>query len=504
MAVIAGFSYLFISFVVYCAAAEKNQTVVTEVNINSRGCKAAAGFKSVNIFWEPPDQKNSSSLTIYRVKYCTSGECESTTTGPYSLGCIVNTTSLQKELQCRITAKTLFPFQFYFIVEIQTSSGVFISNRKSCRLLTNTQCTRPQNLTVIATGKRTLSVSWEPAPFMGGQTLLLCYKIWYATAQDKTNESVELPSEGESKLSWTISDLYPYTEYTFFIQCSFADCYKGWGLFDGPVTGRTDEEAPAEAPEFRNWSISNISSDKRDVTVVWKLPPSNTWNGVPKRFSIDFWQVAEENGSSIPIPNSSRNLQIDDGFATEATLFGLSRFADYKTQISMCTTEGCGPRSVPLPFAGDKKPNKLTVTGDPSDDGSFIWIVLGIVAGLLVLFLLLLGVLAVWKQRKNKKHRRHQPPLRQRIQLEDPVYGNLEESSPSRYTYDEIHLHEPDEDLHDDLHNTNQESGLLCGDQGTTSSTRRHYHDEIQLHEPDKDLHDALRTNQENGELETL
>lgn len=46
--------------------------------------------------------------------------------------------------------------------------------------------------------------------------------------------------------------------------------------------------------------------------------------------------------------------------------------------------------------------------------------------------------------------------------------------------------------------------GLLCGNQGTTSSTRRHYHDEIQLHEPDKDLHDALRTNQENGELETL
>lgn len=29
--------------------------------------------------------------------------------------------------------------------------------------------------------------------------------------------------------------------------------------------------APAKAPEFRNWSISKTSRDKRDVTVVWKV-----------------------------------------------------------------------------------------------------------------------------------------------------------------------------------------------------------------------------------------
>ena len=41
----------------------------------------------------------------------------------------------------------------------------------------------------------------------------------------------------------TFSDLYPYTEYTFFIQCSLTDCETGWGLVSGPVTGRTDEES---------------------------------------------------------------------------------------------------------------------------------------------------------------------------------------------------------------------------------------------------------------------
>ena len=31
-------------------------------------------------------------------------------------------------------------------------------------------------------------LSWKPAPFMGRYTDTLCYKIWYAAANDKKNE----------------------------------------------------------------------------------------------------------------------------------------------------------------------------------------------------------------------------------------------------------------------------------------------------------------------------
>ena len=33
-----------------------------------------------------------------------------------------------------------------------------------------------------------MSLSWKPAPFMGTYTDMLCYKIWYAAANDKKNE----------------------------------------------------------------------------------------------------------------------------------------------------------------------------------------------------------------------------------------------------------------------------------------------------------------------------
>ena len=83
-----------------------------------------------------------------------------------------------------------------------------------------------------------------------------------------------------------------------------------------------------------------------------QLPPLITWNGVPNSFNIDYWKTTKQNDSSVPIPNSTKSLQINDSSATEATLRGLNRYVEYQTQISMCTAEGCGPKSVPWPLEG--------------------------------------------------------------------------------------------------------------------------------------------------------
>ncbi|XP_022782948.1 protogenin B-like isoform X3 [Stylophora pistillata] len=346
MAKLAVFSSIFCSiFLVFHIEAEINHT---DVKIQSY-CKGTFGLKDVDIIWKPLAQRNSSSLVKYRISYCPRVQgCIRPSSEQYRFGCMLNMTQLQlqKELQCRMTEESLFPFQFYYIVELRNSSGVFISHRLSCRLLSKVHCTRPQNLKAKAIGKRTISLSWRPAPFMG--KYILCYKLWYAAAHENFNESLQMALGSESR---TIDDLSPYTEYKFYIQCSLG-CQRGWGLLDGPVTVRTLEDVPTQAPQFNNWSVSNTHEEKRDVTVVWQLPPLYTWNGVPNKFNIDYWQTTKRNDSSVPIPNSTKSLQINNSSATEATIRGLNRYVAYQTQISMCTAEGCGPKSVPWPLEG--------------------------------------------------------------------------------------------------------------------------------------------------------
>lgn len=457
MALIAIFSYLFGIFVVYQAVGEKNSTVITEVYIESR-CEGITGFKSVDIIWKPLHHKDFSDLTTctYTVSYCTSGP---SCVGHYQFGCTLNTchSSQNELLKCSMIAKDLFPFQFYFKVEIQTSNGVhFISKRKACRLLTNTRCTVPEKVTVTATGKKTLSVTWKPPLFMGELASYLCFKILYAPTQAKKNETLEISSDNESELFQTISDLAPYTAYTIYIQCGFAGCVEGWGMFSRPVTVRTNEEAPAKAPEFTNCSFSKTSSD---LTVLWKLPPSISWNGVPNGFNLDIWRMSlGKNGSLTPLPNSSRHIHIVDGNATEARLNGLSVFGYYQTQISMCTAEGCGPSSEPYPCPGEEMPGALP-TPEPSH-GSVL-ILVGSIVGPIVFVAIVAGLVFAWNYWQNRQSREQQQPLEQILRLPDPLYGNQEDSSSGRsHSYDEIPLQAPGDHTYDSLHIL-QDSGDL-------------------------------------------
>ncbi|XP_027050945.1 uncharacterized protein LOC113678266, partial [Pocillopora damicornis] len=196
---------------------------------------------------------------------------------------------------------------------------------------------------------------------------------------------------------------------------------------------------PTQAPEFNNWSVTNTHGEKRDVTVVWQLPPLITWNGVPNRFNIDYWKTTKQNDSSVPIPNSTKSLQINDSSATEATLRGLNRYVEYQTQISMCTAEGCGPKSVPWPLEGEEAGENEPHVDSLSLDSPLIWIVLVVVITSVLLFGVVMAAIYLYR---NYRVRRQQPPLRQRIQLE-PLYGDLENSASTSENsyYDRIHSH---------------------------------------------------------------
>lgn len=442
MALIVVLWFLFSSSFAYHVKGKDNLTVTMDMKT---WCEAGdEGFKTVNIIWIPPNSPESTSSVESR-SYSVFFTTDIWRKTEYQFGCSLNTTqqSLQQgQLQCSISCEgALFPLNFYFILKMTNSSGSYVTGKKSCRLLGTVHCTKPQNFKVMESGKRNLTLTWEPAPHMGKQTSSLCYRIWYGSAQAKSNESVDIKMElslAKTELSraHTFHDLLPYTQYRFFIQCSLRFCLSGWGALSGPLTGMTNEEVPVKAPEFENWSVANIAQDKRDVTVVWKLPPRNTWNGIPREFQIDFWQVLSENGSSTPIPNSNRNLQIKNGSVTTATLPALNRFTDYQSQISMCTTQGCGPESSPWFLKGDTKPPNPVPHGE-SNNNLNIWIIVGTITGIFVVIVVI--VIAWTRRRQRRKNRR---PLEECVQVGPPSgYDEIHDSSMSKQnSYAEIRL----------------------------------------------------------------
>ncbi|XP_044172768.1 receptor-type tyrosine-protein phosphatase F-like isoform X2 [Acropora millepora] len=436
-----------------------NETAV-QVDMNCR-CNSI-GFKTVNINWEPLHQEPTSFFepVYYRVFFCTYAphmhNCDISNLnqgGHYHLGCTLNTSanlqsvSQQSKLECSISPSgdTLFdPYGFHFIVEMRNSSGVFISRKKTCRLAAN-ECAKPQNVKVIAKGKRKLSISWNPSWEMGRFAQFLCYRIWYASSQAKKNESFQMTSHPQKLLTYTIHDLSPHTKYTLFIQCSLPSCIpSGWGPLSGPTFVLTDEEVPAKAPEFKNnnfFNISNNDDKKRDESVFWKLPARNTWNGVLRMFKIYYWQLpSKESFSNMNSDsNRSRMLQINDGSAKEATLIGLSRFDDYEAKISMCNSQGCGPNSGPLVLRGDnegKKTNWGAATSKNTHNDLFVKMVAGTSTAIAVLFIV---CVVIYKLRESR--RRREIPLNEMWNSRDLNPDDVEEIEPipsNANSYDEI------------------------------------------------------------------
>ena len=74
-------------------------------------------------------------------------------------------------------------FTYTFCCFLYWSDLYYLSQR-----FFSVRCTMPQNFKLMESGKRNLTLTWEPAPHMGKWTSLLCYRIWYSSVQAKSNE----------------------------------------------------------------------------------------------------------------------------------------------------------------------------------------------------------------------------------------------------------------------------------------------------------------------------
>lgn len=298
---------------------------------------------------------------------------------------------------------------------------------------------------------------------MGIISSILCYRVWYQSAQSKNNESLQVEANGETTVAHTFVGLNPYTEYTFFIQCSPPSCVNGWSEPTGPLKAVTEEGEPSMSPEFENWSVSNIGDSKRNVTLEWKLPPSDTWNGVLKKFIIIYTEVPlSQNDSSIPVSNSSKSVDIN-GSVKRATLAGLNRFANYETVISTCTSVGCGPKSNPWILPADVRDQEINrAQNNNSSSFPIVWTIIGVVVAVVTCISLVISAACIYIKRRRRREKL--PPLNKILQLDSvPLYDAAEDSSPSRQnSYAEVrHDCVERNRLHDGLQ-TEQDAGVLA------------------------------------------
>ncbi|XP_037105703.1 interleukin-23 receptor isoform X1 [Syngnathus acus] len=151
-----------------------------------------------------------------------------------------------------------------------------------------------------------------------------------------------------------VDDLQPLVDYHFQIRtCSTATrkCSK-WSQ---EVVSRSPGKGPSQP--LRAWRIlsNHKSSSMQNVTVLWKAPPSKTFNG-----QVEYYKVDEGRGSRQVV------------CATSLCRFSLQVPSDIEAlAVSVVTTYGASPpASVPLTFSGDPEP-ALTLT-DPVANGSAI------------------------------------------------------------------------------------------------------------------------------------
>ena len=74
-------------------------------------------------------------------------------------------------------------FTYTFCCFLYWSDLYYLSQR-----FFSVRCTMPQNFKLMESGKRNLTLTWEPAPHMRERTSFLCYRIWYGSVQAKSNE----------------------------------------------------------------------------------------------------------------------------------------------------------------------------------------------------------------------------------------------------------------------------------------------------------------------------
>lgn len=234
-------------------------------------------------------------------------------------------------------------------------------------------CPPLENVKAVST-RDSFTLTWDH-PRLVKSKVPLDYHITYNFTRILTGQGTRYSKVVRDNTSFSDNAVH-FARYSFQITCSMAADVDTKGP---PVIAqvKSKEGIPSEAPT-RCQANNRLS---HSVTIEFKVPPVNTWNGIPREFLVSYGNTTER------VKTSLKELQEgSNGSDTlEVKLNGLQPHRNYSAMVAICTAVGCKWASNELciinSMPSDEVNTKVTEKPDPTLSTYKVLKVVAIVCG---------------------------------------------------------------------------------------------------------------------------
>ncbi|XP_071610956.1 neogenin isoform X10 [Heliangelus exortis] len=175
------------------------------------------------------------------------------------------------------------------------------------------------NIRAYASSPTSVTVTWETP--LSGNGEIQNYKLYYMEKGQDTEQDVDVGG-----LSYTISGLKKYTEYSFRVV---AYNKHGPGVSTQDVVVRTLSDVPSAPPQNLTLEVRNSKS----IVLHWQPPPAGTHNGQITGYKIRYRKVSRKSDVTESIGGTQLSQLIE----------GLERGTEYSFRVAALTVNGTGP-----------------------------------------------------------------------------------------------------------------------------------------------------------------
>ncbi|NXI35501.1 NEO1 protein, partial [Galbula dea] len=175
------------------------------------------------------------------------------------------------------------------------------------------------NIRASASSPTSVTVTWETP--LSGNGEIQNYKLYYMEKGQDTEQDVDVAG-----LSYTISGLKKYTEYSFRVV---AYNKHGPGVSTQDVAVRTLSDVPSAPPQNLTLEVRNSKS----IMLHWQPPPAGTHSGQITGYKIRYRKVSRKSDVTESIGGTQLFQLIE----------GLERGTEYSFRVAALTVNGTGP-----------------------------------------------------------------------------------------------------------------------------------------------------------------